>query len=590
MLTISASLQTGDIQRRIVSAARTLLGVDVAVLFGWEGGGADFPLLAFVGAPPVQETDIPARSAEPLIRRALREHSVIGIDDCRADARHPLSAFHAVLAAPLAAHGSMFGSLVAYRREPYAWRREEATLLSLLAAQCVPVLHHAQLYERVSRRASELQTLYEISHLFGAFVEREPLLEAVLTRLDGWMGACGGAAFLVERSEQGAAELRIAAAHGLSAEYVSSINQPGRVTLDPRDPHGNGPASVAVREGRPCAVGDVFIDEKFAPFRSYALSAGYRAVVSIPLRSQGHVAGCLTLYFAQRRDFSQTELDLLLAVADGVALALDRIDLAEQLVRDDVANRSFEETDRLKSAFISTVSHELRTPLTIIKGYTDLLVDEQAGSLNETQLKFLLGVQRNTGRLTELVSDLLDISQLESGHVGPSRSLIDIGELVLEAASDYERVAAERSVTIRCERAERLPPVQADAGQVRQVVNNLLSNAVKYSASEGQVYLDCVQRDKEVVVSVRDDGPGIPLEAQSRLFEKFYRVDSSTTRVVGGSGLGLAIARAIVEQHGGRIWVDSTPGAGSVFAFALPAFYLPEPAAPQKTVQALEGS
>jgi K+-sensing histidine kinase KdpD len=214
--------------------------------------------------------------------------------------------------------------------------------------------------------------------------------------------------------------------------------------LDPRHPKGNGPASVSVREGRPAAIGDVFVDERFAPFRAHALSAGYLAVASVPLCAQGHVRGCLTLYYARRREFRQSELDLVSAVADGVALALERMDLSERLVANAVANRSFEEADRLKGEFISTVSHELRTPLTIIKGYTDLLVTEQAGSLNETQQKFLLGVQRNTVRLTDLVSDLLDVSRLDGGQLEMERRPLDVGRIVAESVAEYERVAAER--------------------------------------------------------------------------------------------------------------------------------------------------
>jgi signal transduction histidine kinase len=284
------------------------------------------------------------------------------------------------------------------------------------------------------------------------------------------------------------------------------------------------------------------------------------------------------LYYAKRREFRQSELDLVSAVADGVALALERMDLSERLVADAVANRSVQETNRLKTEFVSTVSHELRTPLTIIKGYTDLLATEQAGLLNETQLKFLQGIQRNTLRLTDLVSDLLDISRLDGGQLEMTREPLDLAQIVADACAEYERVALERNVTVACScgagggssSAGPLTIIRGDAGRIGQVVNNLLSNAVKYSPPGGTVTLTCEARSHEVVVSVRDRGPGIPLEAQDRLFTKFYRVDSSSTRQVGGTGLGLAIAKAIVEQHGGRIWVESEPGVGTTVHVALP--------------------
>jgi signal transduction histidine kinase len=158
---------------------------------------------------------------------------------------------------------------------------------------------------------------------------------------------------------------------------------------------------------------------------------------------------------------------------------------------------------------------------------------------------------------------------------------VDLARILADACADFERIAGERRILVACaappgEGSDAAVPaadvftVKGDGERLRQVVNNLLSNAVKYSPNGGVVTLACTPQNGDVIVTVRDEGPGIPLEAQGRLFQRFYRVDGSSTRQVGGTGLGLAIAKAIVEQHSGKIWVESRPGEGSTFGFAVP--------------------
>ena len=585
-LAVTASLDSGEVLRRVVGAARALLKADAVVLFGRAASRSDLPILASEGLEGGGEG---ASAGEAAVGKAIKEQQVVGVEDLSAaphDRRRPggfahREGFCSVLAAPLAAAArERLGALALYTRERRAWTHEEATLLSLFATQAAVALQNARLYERLDRRAAELQVLFELSHLLAAFAEREPMLTAVISRLSSWMGAKYGAVMLVEPNESGEDELKVRGQAGFGEDYVARANRPGEIPVSGDYLKGRGPASVAVREKRPCAIGDVFLDERFAPFRPYAIQAGYLSLVAVPIRGQGRAFGAIVLYFAQRRDFGQAEMKMVEAAADGVALALDRISLSERLLQDAVARRAGEETDRLKGEFVSTVSHELRTPLTIIKGYTDLVASEQTGPLNETQKKFLTGVQRNTVRLTELVSDLLDISRLEASAGLTNAESVDLARVLADACTDFERVAGERRIMLACAASpagagEAEPPadvclVRGDSERLRQIVNNLLSNAVKYSPSGGVVVVACAPQNGDVVVTVRDEGPGIPLEAQGRLFQRFYRVDGSSTRKVGGTGLGLAIAKAIVEQHGGKIWVESRPGEGSTFGFSVP--------------------
>lgn len=223
----------------------------------------------------------------------------------------------------------------------------------------------------------------------------------------------------------------------------------------------------------------------------------------------------------------------------------------------------------MKNEFVSMVSHELRTPLTSIKGYVDLIVDGEAGEINEIQREFLQIVQENSDRLVSLINDLLDISRIESGRVHLKIEPLEIGDIVQGVMDTFRTYADQSSVTLESHVARNLPRVAADRDRVGQVLMNLVSNAIKYSPGGGSVNVAVKRRGDKVNIEVTDTGIGISDEDQRQLFTKFFRVDSSLTREIGGTGLGLSICKSVVELHGGEIWVKSREGEGSTFAFSL---------------------
>ena len=224
----------------------------------------------------------------------------------------------------------------------------------------------------------------------------------------------------------------------------------------------------------------------------------------------------------------------------------------------------------MKNEFVSTVSHELRTPLTSIKGYVDLIVDGEAGEINEIQREFLEIVQENSDRLVSLINDMLDISRIESGRIHLKVEPIEVSELVVGAAETFKTMADQSSVELVTSVAEDLPRAAGDRDRVGQVLMNLVSNAIKYSPGGGTATIAARSDGENVVVEVSDTGIGIKPEDQAGLFSKFYRVDSSLTRDIGGTGLGLSICKSIVELLGGKIWAESEFGQGSTFGFSLP--------------------
>ena len=226
------------------------------------------------------------------------------------------------------------------------------------------------------------------------------------------------------------------------------------------------------------------------------------------------------------------------------------------------------ELDRLKSEFIMTASHELRTPLASIGMSIGLLLENAMAKLNEREQQLLAAAQEEVHRLKSLVNDLLDLSKIEAGKIDIEFELTPVVLLFEKAVAVLKSQADQESVELTFAVQQGLPPVNADANKITWVLTNLISNALRYTGNAGHIRLLAEKIGPHLHISVSDDGAGIPYEYQSKIFDKFVRVESPKS--AGGSGLGLTICKEIVRAHGGRIWVDSVPGEGSTFTFTLP--------------------
>lgn len=225
--------------------------------------------------------------------------------------------------------------------------------------------------------------------------------------------------------------------------------------------------------------------------------------------------------------------------------------------------------DRMKSEFISVVSHEIRTPLTSIRGALGLLAGGLLGPLPEQGQRMLDIAVENGARLGRLIDDILDIERIGSGTASMRMEPADVGSLMQQACHTVQAMADHAGVVISVSPAPA--HVCVDHDRIVQTLTNLLSNAVKFSESEGTVRVWAEKSGDEVIFGVQDEGRGIPSNQLESIFERFHQVDGSDARAHAGTGLGLAIARSIVNQHRGRIWVESELGKGSTFFFALPA-------------------
>ena len=224
--------------------------------------------------------------------------------------------------------------------------------------------------------------------------------------------------------------------------------------------------------------------------------------------------------------------------------------------------------ERTREDFVANVSHELRTPLSLIKGYVETLLD---GARNDPAIaeRFLKIIERNTQRLDLLIQDLLIISALESGRMKLDLQPVALYPLVEKIFADLQSRAESKGVKLVIDLPELT--AQADPHRLEQVLANLVDNAIKYGRPQGTVTVNGRATDEgELEISVQDDGPGIPIEALDRVFERFYRVDKARSRDQGGTGLGLSIVKHIIHNHGGHVWAKSEPGKGATFFFTLP--------------------
>lgn len=232
----------------------------------------------------------------------------------------------------------------------------------------------------------------------------------------------------------------------------------------------------------------------------------------------------------------------------------------------EMVNRELKEADESRMKFIGIASHELKTPLTAIKANIDFILSEKGGKVPDDLRSPLLTIQRNTNRIQGTMDHMLDLTRIKSGHLHIDREPISLSEVI--GGYIHEMKPVDKNLVIQVDIPEDLL-VYADRNRLHDIFINLLSNAFKFTPEGGKVSVFASQRDNEILHEIRDTGMGIPEDKLQKIFEEFYQVEGSK---YGGTGLGLSIAKRVIEEHGGKIWVESRPGKGSVFYFTLPAF------------------
>ncbi len=380
--------------------------------------------------------------------------------------------------------------------------------------------------ERLLEINLELSSTLHLQDLLGKIVH----LAAELTNTEA------SSILLLDRKTK---TLYFEAATGVRPEAILKIPVPLEGSI----------AGRIVQEGKPLIVEDVRTDPNFYGLVDAVTHFQTRSILGVPLKVKDTIIGVLEVLNKRGGEpFDEEDVKLLEILAAQAAVAIENARLFQQ------------------SDFISDLVHELRTPLTSIIGYVKLMLDHKFEPATERH--FLETIHREATRLAGLINDFLDLVRLESGRVKITKKPVQLRQLLEECIAIMRPQAEPRKIKIKLSIPPAFPFVFADEDRLRRVILNLLSNAIKFNRDEGLVEVKVELAGKEVRISVSDTGIGIMPEELPHIFEKFYR--GRAEEGVSGSGLGLSIAKQIVEAHGGRIWVESTPGQGSTFTFTLP--------------------
>lgn len=468
-----------------------------------------------------------------------------------------------VLIVPMLIKRDLIGFIYVANR-PGGFRERDARLLEIFAAQAAETITNARLFATVQAQAEREAVVNRLTLALQQASDPLKGVEIVVERIGEVLGLDRCTAVLYTENERN----EHADFYGeWCAEGVAPISKYTEVLE--RSPIGNW-----LKEHRqPLVAVDV---------RAHSLAAGVedliekikiRSFIAVPILHQGRVIGWLSGHQtrAQRR-WAEDDIDLLTAVATQIGSTLENARLISEL----------REANRLKDEFLATLSHELRTPLTAIKGWVELLADNEAVKFDEELSDGIEVIKSSSASLTQLISDLLDLSRIQRKVLRLERKPSDINQVIMEAVQVLRQSAEGRRQKLSVELDGGLPQASVDAHRVQQVVWNLLTNAIKFTPEGGRIYVRSRLFDAHgilindgddplrwIVIEVEDDGEGIPPDFLPHVWDRFRQADSSSTRRHGGLGIGLALVRELVEAHGGLVEARSD-GRGATFTVRLP--------------------
>jgi signal transduction histidine kinase len=550
----------------VIRCGMELLQMDSGAIVLLDEDRGVFSLRAAVRLPGAVEGDA-VSVADGIVGRVVREKRFVMLGEPPLFDLAGLNAagYARAFGSPVLLEGKVFGvlHLQTHDRQRRLTRWEEEAL-EVLSQQLAVALRNFRLFEESEKRARRLELLNQSIDQMNQKLFEPELLDVVASALTGNLGFAAAQVWLLEASD-GALWRR--ASHHTTANPPPV---PGRVE--------RGMSEIGqVAELRVPIVTNDPANHRHVGLNPWMTEEGIQAFAGFPLVVGDQLLGVLAVY--HRRPLDRNTIELLTLFAQHAATAIQEAHLfhlaTEQTARLTALNVELQRANQHKAEFLANMSHELRTPLNSILGFSQLLLEGDGGVLSGDQRQDVDIITQNGQHLLALINDLLDISKLEAGKAQLHRGEVEVEPLILECVESVSSLAKTKKLDLSASVSAEVGRVFADGPKLKQVLLNLLGNAIKFTET-GSVRVTAERQGAELRVSVRDTGIGVPVEDTERIFESFTQGKSGISGKYQGTGLGLAICRQLVEMHGGRISVKSTPGQGSTFSFTIPQRALPD--------------
>jgi len=411
------------------------------------------------------------------------------------------------------------------------------------------VFENRQLVNELERHNHVTNTLLSVSQAVAQTLDLQKIIDSALEKVAACTGVEVNFVYLRDKDH-----LKFMGHHGLPMKTIRDIPKEVRGT--------EGIFSNLIEQSGPIIIED--LSKADEPDLKFLKKAGYRSFAAVPLTILGKNIGVLGIATDFNQIFSPNNIDLLTGIGREIAIAVRNAQLYEEAS----SAKALRELDTMRTAFLANVSHELRTPLAVIKGSANSLLQPDVIFDDQTRRDFLQSIDKDADTLTRLVDDLLMISRLEANALEVKKKKKHINDVISAIKDRLDNITVKHHLHINI--TDEIPLLNIDEGRIGEVLTNLVENAVKFSDDDTNIYIKAIHNDKGVIISVTDEGIGIPPELHQKVFERFFQGDGRKAGRRKGTGLGLAICQGIVEAHGGKIWVESKPGSGAKFSFSLP--------------------
>ncbi|HET7666580.1 MAG TPA: GAF domain-containing protein [Mycobacterium sp.] len=562
-----AGANPGEILDAVLKHAVSLCNAQAATLFVPEGDS--FLLSRDTGKIPQEFrkllVDQPlARNRSSTVGRAAVERRTVQIADVLDDAnygRHDLqelAGYRTLLSTPMILQNEVVGVLSMWRTKASPFNARECELLEEFAVQGAIVMRQWALMRALESKVAQLEALREVGDAVGSSLDLDQVLDQIVSNAVRLTRTDGGSIMEYDETSD---SFHVRAAAGSSPELLKDLRA---ITID-RETTMVGRAATDHRTLEvPDLAGKVLDPHLDALFRD-----GWRSVLAVPILRGQRILGVLVIRRRSTGSFGP-HVQLLETFAGQSALAIVNARLFGELAS---KTEELEIASRHKSEFLASMSHELRTPLNAVIGFSEVLLDRMFGEINERQDEYLRDIWNSGKHLLELLNEILDLSKVEAGQMVLEPSTFTVSSAVDDCLTMVRDRAASHGITVTVEMADGIETIDADELRFKQVVLNLLSNAVKFTPDGGKVSLRACREGPDLMVEVSDTGIGVAVEDQERIFESFQQGRRGAPKEEG-TGLGLTLCRRIVWLWGGRMWLTSTPGAGSTFGFSVPRVLL----------------